>query len=337
MANEEAKLRDSLHRHLAEYKGQALTYEMVRKLMSFVFDMETNDPGIAWISKDSHIRLLNGMFKRVGQTVDDRYIASLEDSICSSLVFTPQPDAYASAGRLAKPMRPVGRPTETEQRGLPAAAGSGPKAPVSPPPAPTPEGRAMADGKDANGAYQRVLLDLAIFENRISRAIEAAAAQSREADKRLMEERIELEARLSRDRAELEAGFARDRALQDAWNAKERTDMADFINRLYAVSGEQAQKAEALLGTRLAAIEATIAALRESSANAANEQSKKYEDSAKETGSRYNAQLEGLARKLETLESKLDAAGKRQRRMTVLWALSLAVTAAGFYALLFVK
>ncbi len=336
MANEEAKLRDSLHRHLAQYNGQALTYEMVRKLMSFVFDMETNDPGIAWISKDSHIRLLNGMFKKVGQTVDDRYIASLEDSICSSLVFAPQPDAYVSAGRLAKPMRPVGRQTEIAQGGLPVAAGSGPKAPVSPPPPPAPDGR-MTDGKDANGAYQRVLLDLAIFENRISRAIEAAAAQSREADKRLMEERIELEARLSRDRAELEAGFARDRALQDAWHAKERADMADFINRLYAASGEQTQKAEALLGTRLAAIETTIAALRESSLSAANEQSKKYENSAKETGSRFNAQLEGIARKLETLESKLDAAGKRQRRMTFLWALSLAVIAAGFYAVLFVK
>ena len=338
MANEEAKLRDSLHRHLMEYRGQALTYEMVRKLMSFVFDMVSSQPGIAWISKDSHIRLLNGLFKRVGQAMDDKYTASLEDSIWSSLIINPQPDILSGAGRLAKLLRPAGRQTEVESKAAFAPASQASIRQGSPQPPPAADTKLKGNEKTtSDSAYQRVLLDLAIFENRISRAVDAQALESREADKRLMEERIELEARLSRERAELEAGFARERAQQDARHAKERADIADFLNHLYAKTSEQSQRVEALLDNRLSAVHAAIASVKENSTSILSEQSSKYEINTKETAEKFHAQMESMTRKLEVLESKLTASAKSRRRMMVLWALSLAVTAAGFYAVLFMK
>ena len=324
MSNQEAKLRESLRWHIAQYRGQVLTYEMVRKLMSFVFDMVTNDPGTAWISKDSHIRLLNGIFKRVGQSVDEKYVASLEDSIFSSLVINPPSEQNTSANRLSKPSQPA----SSELR-------PNPLLPASQPARPADIKNRTEEKNAADSAYQRVLLDLAIFENRIVRTMDAAAAEGREADKRLMEERIELEARLSREREELEAGFATERALQDARHAKERTDMVDWMNRLYAISAEQTQKSESMLSTRLAAIETAIASLKESSTNIVSEQSTKQENSTKEAVDRFNIQLDGMNRKLDMLEDKLASARKGRRIMTVLWVLSLAVTIAGFYVIIF--
>ena len=350
MANEERKTRDRLHRHLLEYRGLTLTYEMVRKLMSFVFDMEATDPCISWISKDSHIRLLNGIFKKVGQTVDDAYITSLEDSIISSMAFQPQAEVYNNAGRLMKPVPPA---TEAplpliKPKSTPANAPTPTPAPMLTSTfTPEPATKSAVDSKEKpesklneaaiENAYQRILLDMAIFENRIARAIETTVSDTRDAQKRMLEERIELEARLTEERSVLESKFALEHAKQKELLGKEHSEIFDILSRFLARQTEQAHKAESLMEAHFQRMESSLGSLAEDSSLVFHEHTLQYENSAKKTEDSFDAYFHDLSQQMDELSRKLSLANKAARRRSKWAALGFAATAICLIAMLLLK
>ncbi len=317
MQNDESVLKESLRRHLQAHKGQIFSYEMVRELMSFVSDMERNHPAISWVSEDSLVRLLNGIFKRVGQRMDDKSIAGIEESVLTALVFYAQNDIYDSTGRLAKQPGGTGRPDEPraqkDQTAKPAAGAD----------------YALED------VYQRMLQELIIFENRITRIIEKSASESQDTEKKLLQEKKELESRRAAEYSAMESRLAKERLAQEARLAKERAEMTEMFHLFLSKYEERSGQTESAFDERMRNLESYVASMQAMSESAAKEQAGKWEGSASQSKSFFDAFAQRMDQKFDGLEEKFAASKRAAKRLTVLSVIGLAAMAAGFVAVIY--
>ena len=319
MAYGESTIKGNLHHHLQGYKGQALSYEIVKELMSFVFDM-VKDPSVSWVSKDSHIRLLNGIFKKIGQALDDKSIAGIEESIWSAFVFKRQPQTYGNLGRLLRP----GKPSE-----VPALQGES----AAVPPLETKDGAANASGNEA--LFRRLHLELAAFESRITKMAESSAQESREAAKGMAHERTELEARLAIERAELASVFSKERADYRTYLSKEHAELKEMLLRCLSGQEERSRQAAHSLDARVQSLYSALEALKESMEALLAGHTEKSAAGIQKAEGLLDTRWKAMEQRLHSMEEKASAGRKASRRMTVVAVIGLIVMIAGFGFLIY--
>lgn len=324
MAYDGNKEKLNLHRYLQGYKGQALSYEIVKDLMSFVFDM-VKDPGVSWVSQDSHIRLLNGIFKKVGQTLDDKTIDGIEESVCSAFVFRSQPEMPNIIGKLlrqGKTGEAPAKPTQASQPDSAAVPVPGPK-----------DNAAGASGNET--LFRRLHMELVTFESRIAKMAEAASQESHEAAKRMTLERIELESRLAIDREELSSIFSKERAEYRACLEKEHDELKDMLSSFLSEQEEGSKQAEHSLDERMHDLESVTETTKGSIETLLNEHAKKHDAGLQKTESLLDARLKSMEQKLHETEEKVSAGRRALKRMNVAVMIGLIVMIAGFGAVIY--
>ncbi len=316
--------KSNLHRYLQGYKGQALSYEIVKDLMSFVFDM-VKDPGVSWVSQDSHIRLLNGIFKKVGQTLDDKSIDGIEESVCSAFVFRSQPEMPNIIGRLlrqGKQGETPAKPTQASQSDSAAVPVPGPK-----------DNAAGASGNET--LFRRLHMELVTFESRIAKMAEAASKESHETAKRMTLERIELESRLAIERAELDSIFSKERAEYRACLEKQHDELKDMLSSFLSKQEEGSKRAEHSFDARMQGLESMAETTKGSIEALLNEHAKKHDAGLQKTESLLDARLKSMEQKLHEAEEKASASQRSLKRVSVAAVIGLIVMVAGFGAVIY--
>ncbi len=317
MANENT-VKIQLHRHLQGYKNQTLSFEMVKDLMSFVFDM-VKDPSVAWVSQDSHIRLLNGVFKKVGQIIDDKGIAGIEESIWSAFVFNNPPEAQHVIGRLLR----SGRPAEATQP-MEKAAASAPE---------IKDGSAKA--ADSEAFFRRLRLELIAFENRIAKVAETAIKESHESAKRAALDRIELESRLAIERAEIASLLSKGRSEYIACLEAQRDEVRNLLSGYLAGQEKRAKLADSAMDMRLHALESVMAVAEEQIKSQLHGQTDKNPAGPGKAESPLDARLISMEQKLKDAEEKANKSSKAFRRLGASAVFGLIATVAGFGAVIY--
>jgi len=313
MANENtAKM--NLHRHLQGYKGQTLSYENVKDMMSFVFDM-AKDPNVTWVSQDSHIRLLNGIFKRIDQTVDDKSIAGIEESVCSAFVIQSP----------TKTVNSIGRPAALVRQADGAAA-------LDPEPKDSTAGAASNES-----IYRRLHLDLFTFENKISKIVEASAQDGRDAAKRMMLERIELESRLAIERAELASIFSKERSEFRTHLDKDQDELKDLIKAHLKSQDESLNQVEQSFDMRMQALETATAAMKESIETLLKEHTQMQTANYKKTEGLIDTRVSSMEQKIHAIEEKASAGRKTFRRLNAAAVIGMIIMVAGFLAVIYFR
>ncbi len=324
MAYDEKTAKVNLHRHLQGYKGQELSFENVKDLMSFVFDM-VKDPNVAWVSKDSHIRLLNGIFKKVGQTVDDKSIAGIEESVISAFAFRRQHETQNSFGKrivpdkqndaLLKPNNQAGGMTAVVPSAMDKAAGT----------------------LDNEAILRRLHLELVAFENRISKMMEAFSQDSHETAKNLALDKIELEARLAIERAEITSVFIGERKAYMAYLTKEQDELRSLINWFLNNQEEKAKQAEQSLDGRIQALKSVMKIMKDNIEASLSGHTQKHTAGIQKTEGLWDERFISMEQKLREMEEMVSYSRRSLRRMNMLYVFGIIVMAAGFGILLYFR
>lgn len=305
--------RGNLHRHLQGYAGQTLSYEMVKELMSFVFDM-VKDPSVSWNSQDSHIRLLNGIFKKVGQVLDDRSIDNIEESILTSFVF-PSP-SEKPAGLVKMNETPVpARPKES--------------------PAPALSKGSASNQADYETFYRRLHVELVAFENRFTRLAEAASLESREALKRSALDRIELESRLATEREERAGIHSNEHAEYLACLEMQQAELLDLMNRFLKSQEDRSRQADHAFDARMKAMGALMETSKDKIEAMLQEHAQTQAAAAKKAESQQEARFREMEQKLLDMDGKAGLRRKAVKRANAAVIINIILTLAGFGAVIY--
>jgi hypothetical protein len=306
--------KGNLHRHLQGYAGQMLSYEMIKDLMSFVFDM-VKDPSVSWVSQDSHIRLLNGIFKKVGQMIDDKSIAGIEESILTAFAF-PNSDEGKPAG-LNKPAEATvsARPADNAAALVPLIKGS-----------------ASADNETI---YRRLHLDMAALENRFSKMAEAASQESREASKRAALERVELESRLAMDREERVSSHSNERAEYLSCLEMQQAELQEMMNKFLRSQEERSRQADHAFDARMKTLGSMMDSMKEKIEAMFHEHAEKQSTAMNKTDSLQDTRTKSMERKLLEMEEKAAYNRKAIRRISFAAVTGIIITVIGFGAVIY--
>jgi hypothetical protein len=307
--------KSNFHRHLQEYMGQTLSYEMVKDLMSFVFDM-VKDPSVSWVSQDSHIRLLNGIFKKVGQTVDDKCIQGIEESVQTAFIF-PSPNE-----KPAGPLKPADSPSK------PAAA-----APAARAAAPESEQKGNSAGNEL--LFRRLRLEFNGLDNRIEKMMELSIQENREAAMRAAMERIDLEARLCAERAELASVYANESAEYRAYLEREQAAIQEWMNNFYYNQDERSKQTEQTFGVRIKALGSLMETTKDKMEALLCEHTEKQASAAKKAESLLESRLKAMEQKLLDMEEKAAQGRKAVKHINAAAIFGILLTAAGFGAVIY--
>lgn len=306
--------KGNLHRHLQGYIGQTLSYEMVKDLMSFVFDM-VKDPSVSWVSQDSHIRLLNGIFKKVGQALDNKSIAGIEEAVLTAFIF-PSPEV--------KPAEPL------KMTAAPAKPAATPQADSAAAPAPEPKGSASNEL-----LYRRMRLEFTGFESRIVKILEISIQESREAAKRAAMERIELEERLTAERAELAAIYANESAEYRAYLDREQAEIQEWMNGFYYSQDERSKQTEQTFGVRIKALGSLMETTKDNIEAMFQEHAQTQASASKKAESLLDARLKSMEQKLLDMEGKEAQSRKAIKRINTAAVFTILLMVIGFGAVIY--
>ncbi len=306
--------KGNLHRHLQGYIGQTLSYEMVKDLMSFVFDM-VKDPNVSWVSQDSHIRLLNGIFRKVGQVLDDKSIAGIEESVQTAFIF-PSPNEV----KTAEPPKPADAPAK-------------PAAPANSAASSAPEPKGSAAGNDL--LYRRLRLELTGFESRIAKMLEISIQESREAARRAVMERVDLEARLCAERAELASMYANESTEYKAYLEREQAQIQEWMNNFYYSQDERSKQTEQTFGVRIKALGSLMETTKDKMEAMLQEHAEKQAAAAKKAESQLDTRLKSMEQKLLDMEGKEAQSRKAIRHINTAAVFAILLTVIGFGAVIY--
>lgn len=305
--------KGTLHRHLQGYAGQTLSYEMVKELMTLVFDM-VKDPNVSWISQDSHIRLLNGIFKKVGQVLDDRSIAGIEESILTAFVFpspNEKPVGLVKPNELPVPARPA--------ESTPASAAKG----------------SAAVAADHEAFYRRLHMELTAFENRLIKMAETASQESREALKRAALDRIEMESRLAAEREERASIHSNERAEYLACLEMQQAELQEMMSKFLKSQEERSRQAEHAFDARMKAMGAIMETSKDKIEALLTEHAQAQADNLKKAESQQEARFRAMEQKLLDMDGKAGQRRKAVKRVNTAAFINIILTLAGFGAVIY--
>jgi hypothetical protein len=307
--------KGNLHRHLQGYAGQILSYEMIKDLMSFVFDM-VKDPSISWVSQDSHIRLLNGIFKKVGQTLDDKCIAAIEGSVLTAFAFP--------------------NPTEGKPAGLKPAEAPVPVRPADSTAALVPPIKGSASGSaDIDSIYRRLHLDMAALEIKFAKIADAASQESHEASKRAALERVELESRLAMEREERANTHSNERAEYLSCLDMQQAELQEMMNRFLKSQEERSRQADHTFDARMKTLGSMMDSMKEKIEVLFQEHEEKQSTAMNKTDSLQDTRIKSMERKLLEMEEKAAYSRKAIRRISFAAVTGIIITVIGFAAVIY--